>query len=366
MAFVDPRSSPQPPSPQRPLAEDASAITALVQLCREGRIYAVERWIKDGKPLWTSNRAPRVHSPLRVAIDTGQYDLALLLLCNGFPPDTHESLLSHAIYEKATRFIDLLVAWGADPRQVDAYSILQTSDAEMIDRFWSLGVDVTEVHALARELARSSSRPLYGWAKRHQDDSRVARELAIALADSIINDRERAIALLLWAGANPHARVPSLQYNDEDYPEDHTSAIECAITYGKGKLLSKLKPDPAVDNFEKLWAAVCDVESITYLGKIQHPQDWSRSILRNMHRITWDYGDRWEPRTCIEKLASMGARLTTMTAGEIKDMRRAMLRCKNEYPIRWLLQWMKNEAHCAAAIYHELTRTSGMQRLVTR
>lgn len=365
--FIDPRASPEPPYPyERPLAENAGAIAELVQLCRDGRVYAVEAWIKDDRPLWTSDRSRRVQSPLRVAIDTGQYDLAVLLLCNGFLPDTHESLLGHAVDEKALRFIDLLLKWGADALQVDASSVLETYDIAVFDRFWALGLDFTKDHALAHELSRqASNRPLYGWVKRHKDDPRIARELAIALADAITEDRDRATALLLWAGANPHLRVPSLKYNDERYPEDHNSAIEYALAYGKGKLLARLKPDPLVDDFEKLWASACDIESITYLAKIRPPRDWSTPLLRNIRRITWEYGDRWETKTCIEQLARMGARLTKMTDEEIKDLRRSMLRCKEEFQIRWLLRWMKDDAHCDAAIYSELTRTSGMQRLTT-
>jgi hypothetical protein len=35
----------------RPLAHSLEDIRPLHQLCREGRLYDVERWIADGKPL---------------------------------------------------------------------------------------------------------------------------------------------------------------------------------------------------------------------------------------------------------------------------------------------------------------------------
>jgi len=279
--------------------------------------------------------------------------------------DTHESLLTHSLYHKNIRFVDLLLTWGANPQQAEVHSVLQTYDPAILDRFWTLGLDFTREHALAHELARSSARPLYGWAKRHHDDARIAKELAIALADAITEDRERATALLLWAGADPHIRVPSLRYNDEKYPEDQSSALEYALIYGKGKLLRRLKPDPTVDNFDKLWASASDLATIEYLAEIQAPSDWSVPLLHNIRKITWGYGDHWETRTCIEKLGSLGARINALTPDEVKDLRRSMLRCRVAFKVRWVLGWLKAVAHCDPTIYAELIRTPAMRRLAS-
>jgi hypothetical protein len=87
-------------------------------------------------------------------------------------------------------------------------------------------------------------------------------------------------------------------------------------------------------------------------------ESWSTPLPRNIRRITWEYGDRWETKTCIEQLTTMGARLTTMADEEQRSS-------SFDAEIRWVLRWMKNDAHCDAAIYRELTRTSGMHRLTT-
>src|SRR5438046_1141322 len=50
-AWVDPRTSPCPPAVPRELATDPGEIAELIGLCRRGLVYAVERWIQDGKPL---------------------------------------------------------------------------------------------------------------------------------------------------------------------------------------------------------------------------------------------------------------------------------------------------------------------------
>src|SRR5690606_31480123 len=51
--FVDPRLNPQPTAARPPLrlTEEESALETLHGLCREGRLYAVEEWIREGKPL---------------------------------------------------------------------------------------------------------------------------------------------------------------------------------------------------------------------------------------------------------------------------------------------------------------------------
>ena len=66
----------------------------------------------------------------------------------------------------------------------------------------------------------TSNRPLFGFAKRHrEEDSKIQRELDIALVHHAGKGNEKGVQLCLWAGANPHAPSPSLEYpEDEDDP----------------------------------------------------------------------------------------------------------------------------------------------------
>jgi hypothetical protein len=76
----------------RPLAHYLDDIRPLHQLCREGRLYDVERWIADGKPLQlTSESLPKGTRPktaLQIALETGQHSLATLLNRPGFIGDS--------------------------------------------------------------------------------------------------------------------------------------------------------------------------------------------------------------------------------------------------------------------------------------
>jgi len=77
-----------------------------------------------------------------------------------------------------------------------------------MERFWGLGCDLTRERSLAYYLSeKTSNKPAYGWAKRHCDDPRVAYSLALALNEAVSDNREKAVALLMWAGADSHRKV---------------------------------------------------------------------------------------------------------------------------------------------------------------
>lgn len=374
--FVDPRLNPEPPFiGDRPApARDAAEIAELIQFCSSGRIYQVEDWIRSGKAIhadsYRGRGNRRIHSALEIAIETNQCDLALLLLSNGFPPDSEgQSLLVQSLRDRKPEFFELLLAWGADPLRIDVWTILSTYDADLYEKFWNLGVDFTRDHELARTLSdHSSNRPAYGWARRHADDPRIARELAIALVHAVAENRERAVALLMWAGADPHRRAPDFRWSRDDDEDDSTesSAIATAVIYGYGHLLPTLKPKPDRDNFEELWSWVCDEFAVDYLAKIKKPNDWSRVLLRNLRRVISNYGHSNDAMRCIEKLTiAHDARLATIDADEIAWLRRDMLKCRDDSNCRWVLRWMSYAETCEPTVYAELTRTPSMRAKAT-
>lgn len=368
--FVDPRTEPRPPfagSAPEP-ADDLKDLVPFAALCREGRIYEVERWIDSGKPIYArtyrGHGRQSVDSPLEIAIETRQFDLAQLLLCNGFPPDSGDELpLDLALRERKFEFFDLLMAWGADLLRADLYAVLDTYDADLYERCWQSGMDFTREHALARMLAEhSSNRPAYGWARRHKDEERIARELAIALHLAIAENRERAVALLMWAGADAHRKAPDIRWSYEEQEDEQSTAVTLAVMYGRGQMLPMLKPEAGQDDFEELWEHVCDPNSIDYLAKLSKPAEFSKPLIRNLRRILWGYGDRTEAIACVEKLTvSHGARLTAVEPRELASLRREILKCNDEQKCRWVLRWMSFAETCDPTIFRELTRTDAIQ-----
>jgi hypothetical protein len=124
-------------------------------------------------------------------------------------------------------------------------------------------------HALAWHLSEHSSNgPLYSWVRRHRADPDIARALNIALVRAVDKKREKVVHLLLWAGADPRARVPNpewMSHSGEDGEDDHCeddyySAIELAASFDRGAMLPLLKPDPGRDDFATLYRAADSVK----------------------------------------------------------------------------------------------------------
>ena len=375
--FVDPRSDPEPPAHGLPsrATGDEREIAELVNLCRAGRIYAVERWIAAGHPFQVAHRAESQwrgpSTPLSVAIESGQRDLAFLLLCNGYRTDLEpESPLDLALRDRSWDFVDLLLAWGADATAADPDAVLGTYQVALMDRFWELGLDLTRDQSLAYYLSETASnKPAYGWAKRHHDDPRVAHALALALGEAVSEDHERAVALLVWAGADPHRRVPSLRYSsgDDESDEDRSSAIELAVLFGHGNLLKYLKPDPDLDNFDELWESVCDRDAVDHLFDLRPPRDWSKAIRRNVSRMSWWYPDRSGSRTCLERIFEHHwGRLSTLEHRECQDLRRDLLKMKSDSDLAWLLKKLAKPHHCDEKIFAELVRTPSIKEKMGR
>ncbi len=371
--WVDPREHPDPPlrvSP-RPPAPDVTELLDLLRLCREGRVYEVEAWIQEGRPLQAIDyrhgaRSHRLASPLRVAIETGQFDLARLLLVNGFLPDLEqESILDVILRTRAKGYLDLLISWGADPKRVKPETVIDTYEVETMERFWEAGVDLTKGHDLALTLARvTGNKPAYGWAKRHRDDPRVSRELDMALGLAVMEGAEKAVSLLLWAGANPHRKAPMLQYYNPEYDDEPGSgipAVHWAVSGGKANLLRRLKPDPQLDDFESLWRSVCDPETLELLARMKLPTDWNQMLLENLLTVIQGYSRSWDARRTVELAsARFQARVTNVGPRRSSSFRREVLRAKDTSDVRWALKWMKSSENCAPEIFEDLSRTPAM------
>gem|GEM_PF-751254 len=106
----------------RPLAHSVEDIRPLHQLCREGRLYDVERWIADGKPLQLMPEAlpkgARPKTALQIALQTGQHSLATFLLRNGYLLELERyGPLDLALRSRRWDLFDLLLEWGGDEKR---------------------------------------------------------------------------------------------------------------------------------------------------------------------------------------------------------------------------------------------------------
>src|SRR5574341_1490908 len=207
--FVDPRSNPEPPPRvSRDSAAHGEELRELIGLCVAGRVYDVERWIQEGRPIQAlTYRRPKkaaVVSPLRTAIRKKHLDLVLLLLCNGYrldlEADDGNSVLDEALNVRAFDILDLLLKWGANPMTVRTENVIDTYTTDLIERFWKAGVDYTADPCFVSYLAHTVNKPLYGWLRRNRSDPRLQDALDVALLEAVEKDEELPVSLLLWAG----------------------------------------------------------------------------------------------------------------------------------------------------------------------
>jgi hypothetical protein len=375
--FVDPRSNPEPPARvSREPAAHGEELRELVQLCSAGRVYDVERWIQEGRPLQASTyqrpRRASVVSPLLAAIRSKHRDVVLLLLCNGYRLDLEanawNSVLDEALSVRAFDILDLLLKWGADATAVDAQSVVDTYKSDLIDRFWRAGADYTADPQFVRYLAYTVNKPLYGWLRRNRSDQRVQDALDVALLEAVVEDRELPVRLLLWAGADPHRKVPMAR--DLGQPDAWAegafwSSAEAAITFGRHQLFDLMRIE-AMPGLDAQASHAHDSWTLRKLVALRPPSDWSDVILAFIRQMCppWGGGSPWDARDALQFIAASGGKLTTVPPDQISYLRRELLDLRTADDFLWLLRWLKKEQHCDPAIYEELTRTTAVRKKI--
>jgi ankyrin repeat protein len=381
-AFIDPQADPTP-NTNKPLARTTTApeeLAELHRLCREGRLYDVERWIRAGRPLQIAEGTPvkraRVTSALDIALQARNHSLVLLLLSNGYDPNQEfRCPLDAALRARRFDLVSLLLEWGADPHLVDLGNLFDTYNSDLFARFQDLGVDLTTGHALAEALAyHTSNRPLFGFAKRHRESNpKMRTELNIALAHHVSKENERGVQLCLWAGADPHATAPSLRYwrgssnNDSENGEEEfgVSAVYEACLRGNVEILKRLRPDPSLDDFDQLYRASTSRAVIDLLAEQARPKDVGAVIQHHLWWATFDHGlatfdyGQWRSIETLRRLLEIGVQWTQSSAAEIAGFRRCLLKASDSVFVD-VMKLLATGDYCSPELLKELARTPSM------
>ena len=239
------------PIGHRPVG-DFAAVEPLLALCSKGKLYEVEVWIADSRPIQfppSEDRKQRRRSTaLQIAANRGFHSLAALLLANGYDPNgDYYECLSPAVRAKDSAMVDLLLRFGAHPHSVDFCTVLETCDRAIMDRFVEAGVDPCQDNAVARSLS-IKGRPILGFIKQYRDRFPcLQRQIDIALHVFTGAGDLRGIALMLWLGADPHAETPSSAYEDVEASAFGDSAFQSALWSKKPEILTQFlkRPIPA-------------------------------------------------------------------------------------------------------------------------
>ncbi len=376
-AFIDPRDNPAPDTKRPParVVTEPEDVAELHRLCRAGRLYDIERWIRDGRPFHIAQGAPvkraRATSALEIALEAGNHALVVLLLANGFDPNQEpRSPLDLALRARRFDFVTLLLEWGADPHRVDLDDLFDTYNSDLFTRFQDLGIDLTAGHALAAALAyHTSNRPLFGFAKRHRvSNPKMQTELNIALAHHVSQESEKGVQLCLWAGADPHAPALTLRYwrgsahddgEDDDDPDLGVSAVYEACQRGNTVILKRLRPDPTRDDFDQLYQAASSRAVIDLLAEHCLPQDIRAVIQHHLWWATFDRG-QWRSIDALRRLFEIGARWTQSSADEIAGFRRSLLKASDSTFVE-LMKLMTTADYCSPELLQALARTPAVR-----
>jgi hypothetical protein len=348
------------------LAATSDELQPLLTMCREGRVYDVEQWVKDGKPLQLVPGAePRGRHPytaMEIALNSGQHSLTLLLLRSGYRLDLEKIAVLDTVLEKRRwDLFELLLEWGADMHSASPHVILETYNTELYERYLAAGYDFTKGHAIAGMLGYSTSnRPLYGFVKRHRsEDPKIQRELNMALCEHVREGKEKGVALCLWAGADPHTSVPSLRYTHSDDDEDDSagwSAVEIAVSEDNIKFLEKYPPNPAKDDFDGFYRSAKSQSVVKLLAAISPPKDmgdilsWHlRWLVDRQFGFINIGGGMWT----IEAILACGTVWRETDARTMIYIRQSLLKA-DEYDFKKLMRLFGNPGICAPETYTEL------------
>jgi hypothetical protein len=364
-----------------PKAKDLDEILPLIPLCASGKLYEVEEWIASGKPIQClpsdDPRWRKIAPPLQTAADRGFHSLAALLLVNGYDPNgEYDSPLSKAVRSRNHTMVSLLLEYGTDPCGFDFCNALETYDREMMDRLMLAGANPCLDNAVARAL-RSKARPLLGFVKSYREQCPcLQRQVDIALNVFVENQDEKGVALMLWLGADPHARVPCARYiKDGEHemaslespfersvwrtretimemllkkpiPAEQADDLLSHVSHrGLPKVVSRLLKAGANPNHiaEEDWHILDGfISNLTYRWRLSDNDGDERGI--EALRMILEAGSRWpEPRPNVPRL------------------RRDLLNCKPD-TLRAIIELFTEHQVLTEEQLHELTRTPTMKK----
>lgn len=215
----------------------------LIRLCRAGRLYEVEAWIRAGRSL----NVPREvrTTPLDVALDTGFHSLIELLLRHEESQQVKNGVLCQALLVDKPQVVELAISHGAEITSVPFLDVLLTADRGLVVSFIERGADPIADHPFARAFHQLRAKTTIG---SYLDCRRIRPDLAeglqrqadMALRQFAQEGNLKWVSLLMWAGADPRSPGPTV--DDADDSEWSTTALHEACGSGDVNVLKQLRP----------------------------------------------------------------------------------------------------------------------------
>jgi ankyrin repeat protein len=363
----------------------------LLQLCKAGRLFDVQKWIASGKSI----RVPDAlkSTPLKIAVNTGFHSLVELIACHETNQQLKNQALLDAVSLKRLDLIELLVSLGAKVSSIPLFDVLQIWEPTIIRYFIDHGVDFITDFPFAMafgEKIRTALRPWRECKERNPDAAPQLQEQADRALRYFCHEGDlKWVSLLMWAGANPRTSGIRL-YDDEAWsndPDYYTTALEEAAHCKDLQILKRLKPDPTRDNIGSLLADAAGsahVDVVRYLFELgakpnDKPNGGSTALDRCLlslwcgsfrHKISssW-YGSSQKASkyevsdtlNALQLLLEKGTFWRPHNARELQSVRRYLYECEPDVTLELVQQFTKHKA-CSEDTLRELLRTPAMKK----
>lgn len=315
-----------------PLPDDIKDLIALV---KAGKLFAIQKWIADGKrtvsprPYWTT--------PLREAVKTGFHSMIEVLVAAEVDQHEKDYLLRRAAWCGNLELIELFAQHGANLHAAGFEHVCRTGDANVMRYFLDRGIDAVTGQPFARALCHPSKPMLRIYFEYRKRIPKLRRQLNLALRYHARKGNLGWVCLLMWAGGNPRLRLPDI--GKDSVPHLNSTALEEAFVAGHTDILNKIGIDPAKDNLGRLLNDACllgraeMIEKLVAMGANLHGDGKSYSPMdRTISRLLWqmepDHGHRSEFKVLdalrlVYRVADLGGRWTP-DGSDIACLRREM------------------------------------------
>jgi len=250
---------------------DTESAKRLMELCRDGRLYDVETWIREGKPVNVPSALRK--SPLLIAVDRGFHSLVDLLLRSHADLYANGNALELAVKRGHYGIAQLLIKRGADPNSLSPRLVCCCGNLDIVRLFLDCGADLTRENGFAFGLVETKKALLGIYRSYRNRIPGLQRQADIALCHCCREGRIGGVCRLLWAGADPRARVPALEDEDDD-PDMYGTSLEAAAFGGHYEILKRIGVDPFRDDLNDLLLSAgfsADPDIIRFL--VEHGAD---------------------------------------------------------------------------------------------
>ncbi|MEO7190105.1 MAG: hypothetical protein ABI051_03545 [Vicinamibacterales bacterium] len=384
-------TKPRSARPKRPRDEDAEH---LLRLCHEGRLFDLQAWAQEGKPLTVPFGYRR--TLLRAALETGFHSLIEFLLQRENDQSAKDALLRESCWRSQHAVMQLALQYGADVGAVPFQQIIETWDRELVLVFLRNGADPLTNSPFARafKVRIKGILGIYLDCKRERPDLTEAlqEQADIALRQACQDEDLKWVSLLMWLGANPRSKGLTTDDLDGQWGQDaldyRQSALQIACGGRKPEILRRLRPDPATDDLRELMAAAASFittpETVTYLmslgAELNDKPDGGSTVLDTCLRhfgwkeAVWDvsYVTYRQPKVPLSKLEKSIAALRSLlkqgarwTPDErvIAETRRALYRVDDDAIVA-VIDLLRTQRACGDGAMQALLKAPKMRGIV--